>query len=94
MGCCGGKREEFPILMCFFESKNKEQKEYCIKLKDSLQPENSIKFEVKSFKNSNYSIKLKRGGQEYDIENTFDENQLQSSIDKIYQLLGETNPNK
>ena len=92
MGC--SETKDMPSLLFVFEPQNEQQKNYCIKLKDSLQPENSIKFEVKSFKNSNYSIKLKKGGQEYDIENTFDENQLQSSIDKIYQLLGETNPNK
>ena len=92
MGC--SETKDMPNLLFVFEPQNEQQKNYCIKLKDSLQPEKPIKFEVKSFKNSNYSIKLKRGGQEYDIENTFDENQLQSSIDKIYQLLGETNPNK
>ena len=92
MGC--SETKDMPSLLFVFEPQNEQQKNYCIKLKDSLQPEKSIKFEVKSFKNSNFSIKLKIRGQEHDIENNFDENQLQSSIDKIYQLLGETNPNK
>ena len=89
MGC--SETKDMPNLLFVFEPQNEQQKNYCIKLKDSLHPENSIKFEVKSFKNSNFSIKLKKKGQEYDIETNFDENQLQSSIDKIYQLLGETN---
>ena len=90
MGC--SETKDMPSLLFVFEPQNEQQKNYCIKLKDSLHPEKSIRFEVKSFKNSNFSIKLKIRGQEHDIENNFDENQLQSSIDKIYQLLGETNP--
>jgi hypothetical protein len=92
MGC--SETKNMPSLLFVFEPQNDQQKNYCIKLKDSLQPERSIQFEVKSFKNSNFSIKLKKGGKEYDIENNFDENQMQSSIDKIYLLLGETNSNK
>ena len=90
MGC--SETKDMPSLLFVFEPQNEQQKNYCIKLKDSLHPEKSVKFEVKSFKNSNFSIKLKIRGQEHAIENNFDENQLQSSIDKIYQLLGESNP--
>ncbi len=87
MGC--SETKNLPSLMFVFEPQNDKQKQYCIKLKDSLHPEKSIQFEVKSFKNSNFSITLKIGSKENVIESTFDENQLQNSIDTIYKLLGE-----
>ena len=44
MGCGGSKDEnpveidayKYPVLICFFESKNEDQKNYCIKLKDNI----------------------------------------------------------
>ena len=87
MGC--SETKNLPNLILVFEPQNDQQQNYLIKLKDSLHPERSIQFELKSFKNSNYSIKLKKGEKEYDIETTFDETQMQNSIDKIYKLLGE-----
>ena len=47
MGCCGGKKDKYPTLICFFETKNEEQKAYCIKLKDNFKSEKTIRFEIK-----------------------------------------------
>ena len=59
MGCCGGKKDKYPTLICFFETKNEEQKAYCIKLKDNFKSEKIIRFEIKSLQNVPFKIQLK-----------------------------------
>ncbi len=87
MGCSQGY--ETPTLICFFEQGNEEQKAYCIKLKDSFHHEKTIKFEVKSVPQVNFSIKFKVNGKLHEIQNTFEnsEGAMQSTLQKAYDLL-------
>ncbi len=87
MGCT--QANETPTLICFFEQGNEEQKAYCIKLKDSFHHEKTIKFEVKSVPQVNFSIKFKVNGKLHEIQNTFEnsEGAMQSTLQKAYDLL-------
>ncbi len=87
MGCAETK--DNTTLVCIFEPQNSTQLSYCKRLKDSLKPEKSIKFEIKSFINSNYQIQLKINGQIHIVESVFDESQFENTQNKIYSLLGE-----
>ena len=42
MGCSEVKDKNIPELLCQFESKNEQQKEFCIKLKNKLETEHKI----------------------------------------------------
>ena len=48
MGCEETRNSNLPVLMCFFQIGNDEQKEFCIKLKDSFRYEKAIRYEIKS----------------------------------------------
>ena len=87
MGCSHGN--ETPILICIIEQGNKEQKDYCIKLKDNFHHEKTIKFEVKSVPQVNFSIKFKVNGKLHEIQKTYDnsEEAMQSTLQKAYELL-------
>ena len=89
MGCSETKDDNVPTLLCFFEPQNSAQLSYCTKLKDTLKPERSIKFEIRSYIGSNYQIELKINGNKHIVENAFDESQLENTQNKIYSLLGE-----
>ena len=87
MGCSQGY--EPPTLICFIEQGNEEQKAYCIKLKDNFHHEKTIKFEVKSVPQVNFSIKFKVNGKVTEIQNTFDnsDDAMNSTLQKAYDLL-------
>ena len=89
--CCGGKEEEYPLLMCFFESKNKEQKDYCIKLKDNFKNRQSIRFEIKSRPDTPFSIKLKIKDNITEIQSHFNSSEevMNETLQKAYELLKE-----
>ncbi len=82
-------KANIPTLICSFEQSNEEQKAYCIKLKDNFLHEKSIKFEIKSVPQVNFSIKFKVNGKIHEIQNTFDnsEEALFSTLYKAYDLL-------
>ena len=88
MGCSEVKRD-LPMLSLIFEPQNQKQQDYCYKFKESLKPKKSIKFEVKSFINANYTIILYINGQAHIIEDSFDENKMESSIQTVNKLLEE-----
>ena len=88
MGC--SETKDYPTLLCVFEPQNSSQLSYCTKLKDSLKPEKSIRFEIRSYIQSTYKIQLKINEQIYVVESTFDESQFENTKNKIYSLLGET----
>ncbi len=87
MGCV--QATETPTLICFYETGKNEQKEYCIKLKDNFKNEKTIKFEIKSVPQVNFSVKFKLNGKIHDIQTNFDDSEdtMNASLQKIYALL-------
>ena len=89
MGCCGGKKDKYPTLICFFETKNEEQKAYCIKLKDNFKSEKTIRFEIKSLPNVPFKIQFKKDGITTDLQAEYsnEEDVLNETLQKAYDLL-------
>ena len=91
MGCDETKDANYSVLLCFFEVGNEEQKNYCLRLKDSFQHEKAIRFEIKSTPGVPFSIKFKLKGESEprNIQDTFDnsEQAMRDSLDKMYQIL-------
>ena len=89
MGCSETKNNlsNLPVMICIFELGNEIQKEYCIKLKENFKHNKSIRYEVKSFANSPFSIMFQINGQNHQIQNVFDENEMQNTLNKMYNLL-------
>ena len=91
MGCDETKNADYPLLMCFFEMGNEEQKQYCLRLKDQFRHEKPIRFEIKSSPGIQFSIKFKlKGEQEPNtIEDTFNntEERMNESLQKMYEIL-------
>ena len=91
MGCEQAKEQNLPTLLCFFETNNDGQKEFCIKLKDSFQHEKSIKYEIRSSVEP-FSVKLKIKNIIYDIKTEYinnSEEEIQRTLNDIYNKLDE-----
>ena len=91
MGCEEAKESNFPVLMCFFQIGNEEQKEFCLKLRDSIHHEKTIKYEIKSTAEP-FSIKLKIKNIIHDISTTYTNNseeEIQKNLNEIYRKLDE-----
>ena len=86
MGCCGSK-DKYQTLICFFETKNEAQKNYCIKLKDSFKNEKTIRFEIKSVPNTPFSIQMKIKDKITVIQEEYNEEVMEETLNKAYQLL-------
>ena len=88
MGICSSDNDT-PILMCTFEYGNEVQKAYCLKLKDNFINPKSIKFEIKSFENSPFSIKFKYKGTVHEVQKVPDlsEDSMNNTLNKIYEIL-------
>ena len=89
MGCSESK-DQLPTLLCFFETGNEEQKQYCLKLKDNFQHEKPIRFEIKSSPGVSFSIQFRIKGETHKIQTIYNEEELQNSLNKMYQLLDES----
>jgi len=89
MGCCGGKKDKYPTLICFFETKNEEQKAYCIKLKDNFKSEKTIRFEIKSLPNVPFKIQFKKDGKITDLQTEYsnEEEVMKETLQRAYDLL-------
>jgi hypothetical protein len=89
MGCCGGKKDKYPTLICFFETKNEEQKAYCIKLKDNFKCEKTIRFEIKSLQNVPFKIQLKIKNKIHDLQTEYsnEDDKMNETLQKAYELL-------
>ena len=89
MGCCGGKKDKYPTLICFFETKNEEQKAYCIKLKDNFKSEKTIRFEIKSLPNVPFKIQFKKDGKITDLQTEYsnEDEVMKETLEKAYELL-------
>ena len=99
MGCGGSKDEnpveidayKYPVLICFFESKNEDQKNYCIKLKDNFKNEKTIRFEIKSQPGTPFSIQFKVKDNISMLQNEFkdDDETMMETLNKVYELLND-----
>ncbi len=89
MGCDETKDSNYPLLLCFFQTGNEEQKAYCIKLKDNFKHEKPIRFEIKSMPETNFLVQFKLKGTLYKIQETFDSSDqaMNESLNKMYNLL-------
>ena len=89
MGCNNEKNSNIPTLLCFFETGNEAQANYCLKLRDNFQNEKTINYQIKSEANMTFAIKFKIKNKIYDIQTVFDDNEttMNQSLQKMYNLL-------
>lgn len=80
-------KDEYPTLICFFEKGNEKQKDYCIKLKDNFFSEKTIRFEIKSVPNTPFSIQMKIKDKITVIQEEYNEEVMEETLNKAYQLL-------
>ena len=94
MGCSEIKGKNYPLILLVFEDKNEEQKNYCIKLRDNFHHKNTVQYQIKSYINSTFSIKLQIKETIYDIQTTFSnsEEDLKRTLQKIYNKLDGLEP--
>ena len=85
---CDETKDDIPKVLFFFETGNNDQKSYCLKLKDNIQYDRSIKYEIKSSPGVPFSIKLRIGNNEpVNIQTFYDEKELDNSLKKIKETL-------
>ena len=89
MGCNETKSTtpNLPTLTMIFEPQNETQKAYCIRIQQSFRHAKSIKYEIKSFANSTFSIMLQINGTVHQIQNVYNENEFDNTMQKLYELL-------
>ena len=89
MGCKEIKGRNYPLILFVFEDKNEEQKNYCIKLRDNFHHKNTVRYQIMSYINSTFSIKLKIKETIYDIQTSFSnsEEDMKRTLQKIYNKL-------
>ena len=86
-----------PTLICIVEPKNENQKNYCLKLKESFNYPNSVKYEIKAFAGSTFSITLQIKGQSHPIQMAFNENnetEIGHALQTIYNILDNVGNNQ
>ena len=90
---CNESKDQLPTLLCFFETGNEEQKQYCLKLKDNFRHEKPIRFEIKSSPGVTFSVQLKYKGKINKIQSVFNNNEdeMQNSLNIMYKILDDTN---
>ncbi len=99
MGCNEVKdpTANLPTLICIVEPKNENQKNYCLKLKESFNYPNSVKYEIKAYAGSIFSITLQIQGQNHSIQTTFNENnetEINNALQTIYNILDNAGNNQ
>ena len=95
MGCANIKETQMITLICFYEIDNKEQKNYCLKLKENYKGSKPIKYEIKQIPQVSFGIKLRIKGNIYDIQKVFDDREetMIESLNKIYELIDNNSDN-
>ena len=78
-----------PQLICFYESGNEKQKEYCNKLKDNFKHEQAINYAIKSKENVPFGIKIAYYSQNLDLQKEFDDSEdtMNETLRKAYDFL-------
>ena len=88
MGCQETK-DQLPTLLCFYETDNNEQKNYCLKLKENYSGSKNIRYDIKPIPQIPFGIKLRINGKIIDIQKVFDNSDeaMNQALNKIYELL-------
>ena len=88
MGCNEAKAQ-IPTIICFFETANEEQKNYCLKLKDNFHHEKSVRYEIKSAPGKEFSIQLKYKDIIHNIQSVFNDGEVEMNncLNKMYKIL-------
>ena len=86
MGCSESK-DALPVLLCFFEVENEQQKNYCIRLKDNFKHTKTIRFEIKSLTGVDFSVQFKINNKVHTIQTDFNEDEMENTLNKIYDIL-------
>ena len=78
-----------PQLICFYESGNEKQKEYCIKLKDNFKHEKTINYEIESIPKVPFCIQIAYNTQILDLQKEFDDSEdtMYETLRKAYDFL-------
>ena len=81
--------QNIPQLICFYESGNEEQKEYCNKLKKNYNYEKPIDWDIKSIPKVPFGIKIAYNSKIEDLQNEFDDSEdtMFETLRKAYQFL-------
>ena len=89
MGCKNPNDKQIPTLICFYETGNEIQKNYCLKLKENYNGSKPIKYEIKQIPQVSFSIKLRINGKLIEIEKIFDnrEEAMKETLKKIEELI-------
>ena len=89
MGCTDPNNKQMPLLICFYETGNEMQKNYCLKLKENYNGSKPLKYEIKQIPQVSFCIKLKINGKLIDIEKIFDnrEEAMKETLKKIEELI-------
>ena len=90
MGCKESRDTNVPILLCFFETGNKDQGAYCLKLRDNFKHEKTINYQIKSQQGMKFAIQFQIKGKTHDIQTEFNdsEEEMNKALNKMYELLG------
>ena len=89
MGCTDPINKQMPTLICFYETGNEMQKNYCLKLKENYNGSKPLKYEIKQIPQVSFSIKLRINGKLIEIEKIFDnrEESMKETLKKIEELV-------
>ena len=93
MGNCNNvKNINYPTLLCYFEIGNEEQKNYCLKLKDNFHHEKTIRFEILSRPDINFTIKFMYNKKVNNIQDFFinTDEAMNQALEQMYKLLDES----
>ena len=93
MGCSEARVKDYPILIMNYEADNKEQKNYCLKFKDNYCNIYNKNYEIKSYTDTTFSIKLKIKDIIYDIQTEFNDSEevMDQALEHISNLLNNSN---
>ena len=91
---CNESKDKIPTMLCFFQTGNEEQKTYCLALKDNFLHEKSIRFQISSSAGVDFSIQFRYKGKIHKIQDTFNERELENTLQSMYDILDEKNENK
>ena len=83
------REQSKPQLICFYESGNEEQKNYCIKLKDNFKHEKTINYDIQSIPKVPFSIKIAYNNNIIDLQKVFDDSDetMNETLKKAYEFL-------
>ena len=89
MGCQNNKPISVPTLLCFFETGNEQQANYCLRLRDNFKNEKTINYQIKSGEKMQFKIQFKVKNKEHDIQTQFNDSEeaLNQALQKMYDLL-------